>query len=420
MGVQLKPVCRQQLIKSNTMGANFIPLLLLSYMFQISHCNGGWGDVLPVLSERKGSRTSLPVPGIVQKHEDSENEDRERIGLIISPIEPDPSVAEKQLPSDEIISESESSIEEEPCCDNLVSNTVELVESSEKKPSYGENLVTVTDLENQDEKCIKKIMMVEKIEYETEIECDHSYEKMCYKSLVTVYNPHQEEECDEDYIKDCFIDYEKAATNATTKVCTKKLEKICKEDQEDEDIGYGRQLRTDQDIICTTYYQSECVTRDEEHQVSEDVPECKTIEEKNCSDDSQGTCSTYTRQVCEVKTQQVSRFTPVTACEKNPVELCGPKQCTFKETDEEECHEKSVTVIHEKPGETCEIQPTKVCKTVTKLSPVLKEVEKCSDVPKEICSKKRGKPKKVKVPTLKKWCYNQTEEVPSGYGRSFS
>ena len=34
----------------------------------------------------------------------------------------------------------------------------------------------------------------------------------------------------------------------------------------------------------------------------------------------------------------------------------------FKETDEEECHEKSVTVIHEKPGETCEIQPTKVCK----------------------------------------------------------
>ena len=85
--------------------------------------------------------------------------------------------------------------------DRLVSNTVELVESSEKKPSYGENLVTVTDLENQDEKyvifdeiylsfnwvsaicelhyymyflrCIKKIMMVEKIEYETEIECDH-------------------------------------------------------------------------------------------------------------------------------------------------------------------------------------------------------------------------------------------------------
>ena len=34
----------------------------------------------------------------------------------------------------------------------------------------------------------------------------------------------------------------------------------------------------------------------------------------------------------------------------------------FKEADEEECHEKSVTVIHEKPGETCEIQPTKVCK----------------------------------------------------------
>ena len=40
------------------------------------------------------------------------------------------------------------------------------------------------------------------------------------------------------------------------------------------------------------------------------------------------------------------------------------KNENFKETDEEECHEKSVTVIHEKPGETCEIQPTKVCKYV--------------------------------------------------------
>ena len=38
--------------------------------------------------------------------------------------------------------------------DLSVSNTVELVESSEKKPSYGENLVTVTDLENQDEKYV--------------------------------------------------------------------------------------------------------------------------------------------------------------------------------------------------------------------------------------------------------------------------
>ena len=43
--------------------------------------------------------------------------------------------------------------------------------------------------------------MLEKIEYDTEIQCDHTYDELCYKSLVTIYNPYQEEECDEDYIK---------------------------------------------------------------------------------------------------------------------------------------------------------------------------------------------------------------------------
>ena len=28
-----------------------------------------------------------------------------------------------------------------------------------------------------------------------------SYEEMCYTSLVTVYKPHVEEECQEDYVK---------------------------------------------------------------------------------------------------------------------------------------------------------------------------------------------------------------------------
>ena len=31
--------------------------------------------------------------------------------------------------------------------------------------------------------------------------------------------------------------------------------------------------------------------------VTEDVPECKTVEEKKCNDDAQGTCQTFERQV---------------------------------------------------------------------------------------------------------------------------
>ena len=32
-----------------------------------------------------------------------------------------------------------------------------------------------------------------------------SYEEMCYTSLVTVYNSHVEQECQEDYVKVCLV-----------------------------------------------------------------------------------------------------------------------------------------------------------------------------------------------------------------------
>ena len=66
-------------------------------------------------------------------------------------------------------------------------------------------------------------------------------------------------------------------------------------------------------------------------------------------------------------------------------------------------------------------------RTVTKLVPSLTEVEQCDDIPQEVsetttnvsclhytvqvCSKKRGKPRKVKYPSVKKWCYKTTSEV---------
>ena len=68
-----------------------------------------------------------------------------------------------------------------------------------------------------------------------------------------------------------------------------------------------------------------------------------------------------------------------------------------------------------------------VARTVTKLVPSLTEVEQCDDIPQEVsetssnvsclhytvqvCSKKRGKPRKVKYPSVKKWCYKTTTEV---------
>lgn len=35
----------------------------------------------------------------------------------------------------------------------------------------------------------------------------------------------------------------------------------------------------------------------------------------------------------------------------------------------------------------------------------LQEVEECVDIPKEICTKSRRNPKKIKKPVIKNWCY---------------
>ena len=68
--------------------------------------------------------------------------------------------------------------------------------------------------------------MEERTEYDQEITCQHSYDKRCAKSLVTVYNSQQEEECEENFVKNCFIEYSKYATNVTNKVCRTPLVKV--------------------------------------------------------------------------------------------------------------------------------------------------------------------------------------------------
>ena len=47
---------------------------------------------------------------------------------------------------------------------------------------------------------------------------------------------------------------------------------------------------------------------------------------------------------------------------------------------------------------------------MTKLVPALKPHESCTDVPKEVCTRSRTNPRKVKKPVVKKWCYEATPE----------
>ena len=62
-------------------------------------------------------------------------------------------------------------------------------------------------------RCIDKVEMIEEIEYDDVVQCDHSYDKRCHTTYVTNYDSQQEEECEENFRKTCFIEYEQVSGN---------------------------------------------------------------------------------------------------------------------------------------------------------------------------------------------------------------
>ena len=61
-------------------------------------------------------------------------------------------------------------------------------------------------------------MMVEETVYDEELTCDHSYDQRCHTSYVTTYRSQQEEECEENFRKVCYINFEPRAFNETVEV----------------------------------------------------------------------------------------------------------------------------------------------------------------------------------------------------------
>merc|ERR1711922_88630 len=249
---------------------------------------------------------------------------------------------------------------------------------------------------NDGKKCIDKVEMVEETEYDEVEQCDHSYDKRCHTTYVTNYEAQQEEECNENFRKSCFIDYAKIAFDEVVEICRKPLVKDCEVEGPE---------------VCRTEYESECWTKQEEHDVEDDVVSCTTEQEEKCDDIAEGytTFTKWSKEVCTVEKKKVKKYTPITGCTKEPREICAPAGCGFKEGDET-CYEKTQTVVQDAPKEECSLEPQRTCGHVTKLVPKLHPTEECVDVPKEVCTRSRTNPRKVKKPVVKKWCYVATEE----------
>ena len=62
--------------------------------------------------------------------------------------------------------------------------------------------------ESESQRCVNKMQLVEETVFTEEIRCDHSYDKRCHTSYITAFQSQQEEECEENFRKTCFINYE--------------------------------------------------------------------------------------------------------------------------------------------------------------------------------------------------------------------
>merc|ERR1712071_228384 len=97
-----------------------------------------------------------------------------------------------------------------------------------------------------------------------------------------------------------------------------------------------------------------------------------------------------------------------TGCTKEPRELCAPAGCGFKQ-GAEECFDKTQMLSRMLQRNSVLLSPN-VPASMTKLVPKLEPTEECVDVPKEVCTRSRTNPRKVKKPVVKKWCSIPSEE----------
>merc|ERR1712193_432513 len=122
-------------------------------------------------------------------------------------------------------------------------------DSRASRQGSGDDLdLSIGNIAAAGERCIDKVVMVEETEYDDHVTCKHSYSERCHTSYTTDFEPQQEEECEENFKKSCFIEYKKVASQEPVQFCHTPL--ICD--------GEGP-------TECRTVYESECETKYIQH-----------------------------------------------------------------------------------------------------------------------------------------------------------
>lgn len=197
--------------------------------------------------------------------------------------------------------------------------------------------------------CIEKEEEVSSLQKDSILECVHKNIEKCHYTYVTTFESTQEEVCDETFEKSCQVTFSQQVFNETVKRCHTPVVKVCD--------GSGPK-------------------------------ECKVAYESSCS-------THYVEQ-------QPGKFVGDTKCEKLPLNICG-SGCVVEEGPEE-CYDQIVQSILDVPLETCDLNPQKICRFVTKLLPRLQPKPECTIIPQEHCQLKHSTPQQVTKPILTKWC----------------
>ena len=210
--------------------------------------------------------------------------------------------------------------------------------------------------------CVIKDSTVTTLSKDPILECKHKNVKKCHYTYVTFFKPAQEEKCVENFEKICNIIFKQEAAKEAVRKCYRPLEKKCN--------GSGPEE-------CRTLYESSCTTR-------------------------------YIKE-------GPGKFVGDTKCEKKPVEICGAGCVTVP--GEEECHEKMVDTLVDVPEETCDLNPQKSCRLVTRLVPSLRPKLECTVVPQDNCNLKFTSPKQTSKPLRTEWCLDQRQEEEVKQGK---
>ena len=252
--------------------------------------------------------------------------------------------------------------------------------------------------------CVFKESSIKSIKKDPILECTHKQIEKCHYTYVTEFLPNQEEVCEENFEKKCQITFKKMSSIETVKKCYTPLEKVC---------GGGDSLSDAQGLAeygngaaaPTSYLPGGGRNGGGNFggngfgggrgAAGGGQEECKTFYESSCT----------TKYV----EKQPGKFVGDTRCEKLPIELCG-QGCTVQ-PGPEECHDKEITTVVDVPEEVCDLNPRKLCRTVTRLVPQLKPTHECTLIPQEVCQLKFTQPEEIDKPLMTKWCIDPNAEV---------